>query len=345
MTRSGPPQLDSLSPQALRAGVRSAPTGTAEAEPVGASPLGASGPAALGPATSGGRSRRRRHYVLARRRTRFPLGVIPLLGYLAIFLGLPGAAVIYTAFLSPEGHLTLSNFAIAASGTFRQGFVTSVELSGIVAVASAIFGLLIAMAIHRGRPNSILRRITMTVSAVFANFGGVPLAFIFIATLGAGGYGAELLARIGLNLSNTGFNLYGISGLSLVYIYFSAPLMVLVMMPGLTVLKPTQREAAHSLGASSWQYWRHVGMALLLPSVLGSLILLFGFAFSAYATAYALTSGTVPLTAMQIGAFVNGNVIAGQQNVGMALGAGMILVVGVMMVGYILLQRRAARWQ
>ena len=87
-----------------------------------------------------------------------------------------------------------------------------------------------------------------------------------------------------------------------------------------------------------------MGAPVLLPSVLGSTLLLFGFGFAAYATAEALTSGTIPLTAIQIGTFLNGNVLAGQQNVGMALGLVMILVIAVVMAGYALLQRRAARW-
>jgi hypothetical protein len=74
------------------------------------------------------------------------------------------------------------------------------------------------------------------------------------------------------------------------------------------------------------------------------LLLLFGSAFSAYATAEALTSGTIPLTAIQIGSFLNGNVLAGQQNVGKALGLGMVLIIAVLMALYTLLQRRAARW-
>ena len=57
-----------------------------------------------------------------------------------------------------------------------------------------------------------------------------------------------------------------------------------------------------------------------------------------------MTSGTIPLTSIQIGSFLNGNVLAGQQNVGKALGLGMILIIAVLMVFYSLLQRRAARW-
>ena len=83
---------------------------------------------------------------------------------------------------------------------------------------------------------------------------------------------------------------------------------------------------------------------MLLPSFLGSVLLLFGSAFSSYATADALTSGTVALTSIQIGSFLDGNVLAGQENVGKALGFGMIVIIAVLMVGYTLLQRRASRW-
>jgi hypothetical protein len=61
-----------------------------------------------------------------------------------------------------------------------------------------------------------------------------------------------------------------------------------------------------------------VGGPVLFPSFLGCVLLLFGSALSAYATAEALTSGTIPLTSIQIGSFLNGNVIAGQQNIGKA---------------------------
>ncbi|MST34915.1 ABC transporter permease subunit, partial [Acidimicrobiaceae bacterium USS-CC1] len=109
-------------------------------------------------------------------------------------------------------------------------------------------------------------------------------------------------------------------------------------------LRPQWREASESLGAGSWAYWRHVGAPILAPSVLGAMLLLFGFGLSAYATAEALTSGSIALTSIQIGSFLNGNVIAGQANVGKALGFGMVLVASVSMVVYVLLQRRVSKW-
>ncbi len=121
-------------------------------------------------------------------------------------------------------------------------------------------------------------------------------------------------------------------------------LMVLIVTPALNDLRPAWREASENLGARSRQYWRCVGAPVLAPTVLGCTLLLFGFGLSAYATARALTAGTIPLTPIQIGDVMNGNVIAGQQNVGMALGLGLIVVMAIVLVLYTLLQRRASRW-
>ena len=94
------------------------------------------------------------------------------------------------------------------------------------------------------------------------------------------------------------------------------------------------------MGARGWQYWRYVGGPVLFPSFLGGVLLLFGGSLSAYATAEALTSGSIALSPIQIGSFLNGNVIAGQQNVGKALGLGMVVVIAVVMVFYVLLAEK-----
>ncbi len=270
--------------------------------------------------------------------------MVPFLLYALVFLGLPAGAVAWGAFERPGGGFTLRNLRLASQGTYRKGFETSLELSLIVAVISCVVGLTVAMAVHRAPTNSLLRRIIVTASGVFANFGGVPLAFIFVATLGTSGFGTRLLSDLGFGLYSSGFNLYALSGLALVYLYWEIPLMVLVILPALEALAPQQREAALNLGADGRQYWRLVGVPVLMPSVVGATLLLFASSFSAYATAEALTSGSVPLSAIQIGSFLSGNVIAGQENVGKALGLGMILVGAVVMVFYTLLQRRVARW-
>ena len=280
----------------------------------------------------------------ARRRLGVGLPLVPFALYALVFLGLPTLAVAFGAFQRHGGGWTLDNIRLASQGVYRKGFETSLELATITAVVPGVAGAWLAYAVHTARRASLLKRLVSTASGVFANFGGVPLAFLFIASLGTTGLATSWLKVVGLDPYHHGFNLYAFSGLVLVYMYFQIPLMVLVITPALEGLRPAWREAAHNLGATGWEYWRLVGVPVLLPSFLGAVLLLFGSGFSAYATAEALTNGSVALTSIQIGSFLNGNVIAGQENVGKALGFGMIVVVVFVMVIYVVLQRRASRW-
>ncbi|HLK00122.1 MAG TPA: ABC transporter permease subunit [Streptosporangiaceae bacterium] len=272
------------------------------------------------------------------------LGVVPFGAYVVLGLLAPMLAVAAGAFQSPSGGITSSNVSIATHGVYLHGFEESVLLSVWASVLPGLFGLLIAYAFWSSERAGVLRQVAITASGVFANFGGVPLAFLFIASLGSTGLATHWLSALGVNPYDHGFSLYSLAGIVVVYMYFQIPLMVLVILPALEGLRPAWWEAASNLGASAWHYWRYVGGPVLLPSFLGSVLLLFGSAFSAYATAQALTSGTVALTSIQIGNFLSGNVLSGQENVGKALSLGMVLIIAVLMVLYVLLQRRAARW-
>jgi len=272
------------------------------------------------------------------------LGVVPFAVYVTLGLLLPMVAVTIGAFEKDNGGFTLSNVNAATHGIYLHGFWQSIILSAVSSVVPAILGLILAYAIFTAKRGNVLRQVTITASGVFANFGGVPLAFLFIASLGSTGLLTHWLQNIGIDLYAHGFTLYSLIGVIVVYFYFQIPLMVLVILPALEGLRPAWREAAENMGARSWDYWRFVGGPVLLPAFLGCVLLLFGSALSAYATAEALTNGTIPLTAIQIGSFLNGNVIAGQENVGKALGLGMVIIIAIAMLIYTVLQRRVAKW-
>ncbi|MGC1289118.1 MAG: ABC transporter permease subunit [Streptosporangiaceae bacterium] len=280
------------------------------------------------------------------------LGVLPFGVYIALGLIAPTIAIAIASFKSSSGGFvkssggfTWSNVDTALHGTYLLGLKTSILLSIATAIVPGIFGLLIAYAIFTAKRGNLLRQVVITASGVFANFGGVPLAFLFIATLSTTGIVTGWIKDIsGVDIWNHGFTLYNAYGVFFVYMYFQIPLMVLVILPALEGLKPAWREASQNMGAGTWQYWRYVGGPVLLPSFLGCLLLLFGSAFSAYATAEALSGGTIALTPIQIGALLNGNVLAGQENLGYALGLIMVVIIAIVMIIYAILQRRAARW-
>ncbi|EWM11175.1 ABC transporter permease subunit [Kutzneria sp. 744] len=270
------------------------------------------------------------------------LGLLPFLAYVVVFLGVPTVSVVVGAFQDDTGGWTLSNIGAAAGDPYLHAFVVSTEISALTAVIGALVGLAIAFAVSASPPGGVLRQVVSTASGVLAYFAGVPLAFAFIAAIGSQGLVTRWLGALGLDIS--GFSLFGFAGITVVYLYFQIPLMVLVIFPALEGLRPQWQEAASNLGASRWQYWRLVGGPLLLPPFLGALMLLFANSFAAYATAAALTNGIIPLVPIQIAAVMSGNVAVGQENLGNALGLGMILIVGLALAGYAWMQRRTSRW-
>jgi putative spermidine/putrescine transport system permease protein len=182
-----------------------------------------------------------------------------------------------------------------------------------------------------------------TFSGVAANFGGIPLAFAFIATLGTIGIATKFMNnQLHLHVWS-GADLFTKTGVEIVYLYFQFPLMILVIAPAIDGLRAEWREAASNLGASSWQYWRHVGIPVLLPSFLGAFILLFGNSFSAYATAYGIAANGISIVPITIGFYYSGNVVS-DPHFAQALAFGMFVVLAVMMLLYVPLQRRSARW-
>jgi len=271
------------------------------------------------------------------------LGVLPFFAYVAILLVVPTLYLVVGAFQSQSGGFTIQNVTELLQSQYLNAYLTSVEVSGITAVVGALFGLFVAAAaISEGIPRWI-RQLLSTFSGVAANFAGIPLAFAFIATLGLNGVATILLKDMGLDIYKMGFTLFSLAGLSITYIYFQLPLMILVILPTLDGLRKEWHEAAANLGASRLQFWLHIGLPILMPSFLASLVLLFGNAFSAYATPYALTSGYLNIVTVLIGSVLNGNVTASPQ-LGDALAFGMIVIVAATMFVYGILQRRAERW-
>ncbi len=266
----------------------------------------------------------------------------PLVVYVIAFLVLPTLMLLAEAFSGKHG-LTLKYVAALGQGQTVVAFRNSLVLSALAALVGVIAGGIAAYLVLRpGMPRGV-RSLVTSFSAVAANFAGVPLAFAFIATLGSLGMITVWLKSVGVDLYGMGFSLYSLPGLVLVYAYFQIPLMIIVFTPALEALRREWREAAENLGASAFDYWRHVGLPILLPSLLSAFILLFGNAFSAYATPYALTSGIVALVPVEISNVLSGNVMISQQT-GAALALGMIVVMVAVMGVYALAARRIGRW-
>jgi putative spermidine/putrescine transport system permease protein len=279
-------------------------------------------------------------------RRRYPdwFGLLPFFLFAILFMALPVAFLVIGSFQNSAGQVTLQNYGDLGTGIIPNAFRNSIEISAVTAILGGILGFLLAYSVILGGLPGFLRSGLMTFSGVASNFAGVPLALAFIFTLGQAGLMTKILAdRFGFHLYDTGFSLYTKIGLELVYMYFQFPLMVLIIAPALDGLKRDWREAAENMGASSTQYWRHVALPILMPSILGTVILLFGNAFGAQATAFQLTGGTIPLVTIVIGAQIRGDVLH-NPGLGYAMAMGMVVIMAVAIGIYSWLQRISERW-
>ena len=279
----------------------------------------------------------------ARRMTWSWLGVVPFFLFAFLFIVAPVAYLVSGSFQNNEGQTTLQNYADLATPSIATAFFTSIEVSLVTAVVGGIFGFLLAYAVILGGLPRVIRDAVMTFSGVASNFAGVPLALAFIFTLGQLGILTVFFKSLGIEAYPPNF-IYTKTGLELVYLYFQFPLMVLIIAPAIDGLRPEWREAAENMGASPFQYWRRVALPILFPTILGTMILLFGNAFGAQATAYQLTSGTLPLVPVVIGAQISGDVLH-NPGLGYAMAMGMVIIMATCIVIYTVLQRRAERWR
>jgi putative spermidine/putrescine transport system permease protein len=272
------------------------------------------------------------------------LGLLPFTIFALLFLILPTLKIVIGAFQSPDSAFTFDNIIALNTNSIRSAYWVSIKLSLATALLGCLIGFAMSAAAVLGGLPKWIRSPLLTFSGVASNFAGVPLAFAFIATLGPVGLITVYLRNsLGIDLRSLGFNLLSFWGLTLTYLFFQIPLMILIITPALDGLKKEWKEAANVLGATGWQYWRMIALPILFPSLLGTFALLFANAFGAMATAFALTGPQLNIVPIKLFAQIRGDVL-GDPHLGYALAFGMIVITGIANGLYIWLRTRSERW-
>ncbi|MBT2288936.1 ABC transporter permease subunit [Paenibacillus albidus] len=240
------------------------------------------------------------------------LALLPFLLMVLAFQLVPAVSMLAGSFRQEDGTgFTLGNYLHALQSAY---YMQAIKNSLLISITSSLIGiaagLLCAYCITRF--TSRVRDRLLMLTNMTSNFAGVPLAFAYIILLGNNGVFTLLFKQWGWDIFGD-FNLYSWSGLVLVYIYFQAPLALLLLYPSFYGIREQWREAAALLGAGRWQFWKTIGLPVLAPAIFGTLGILFANAMGAYATAYALVGGNYNLLAVRIGALVAGDVVTQPQ--------------------------------
>ncbi|EPY12262.1 ABC transporter permease [Paenibacillus alvei] len=244
--------------------------------------------------------------------------IIPLLIFVALFMFVPLFTMISGSFQEDGGGaFTFNQYKeIFTNPYYWKAFENSILISLLSSLIGIIAAVFATYALTRF-PKRVQERL-LVITNLTSNFAGIPLAFAFIVLLGNSGLFTMLFRQFGIDMTAS-FNLYSWSGLTVIYVYFQLPLAIMLLYPMYHAIQDNWKEAASLLGASPFQFWKRIGLPVLLPGIAGTFSILFANAMGAYASAYALTGSNYNLVPVRIGALVSGDIFA-RPELGSALG-------------------------
>jgi sulfate transport system permease protein len=184
------------------------------------------------------------------RRTRIGLRVAALL-YLALLLAIPVGLVFYRTFEHGLGAVYDSVTTPAAI----HAFWLTIEIAAIAVPLNAIFGVLTAMALVRGRfrGKNVVEAIIDLPFAVSPVVIGLSLILVY----GHGGWLGSWLTERGIQV------IFAVPGMVLATIFVSLPFVVREVAPVLREIGDEQEQAAATLGANA----RQTFLRVTLPAI------------------------------------------------------------------------------
>ncbi len=266
---------------------------------------------------------------------------LPFLAFCAMFELVPVVALLLGSVGGFE-NLSLEWIIKAFTNPIYQRSITN---SLFLAVTSSLLGAAIGTAVGYAimrTSHGRLRQALVGLASISSNAGGISLGFAFITILGAAGMITILLRTFGIDLLSF-FSIYSVIGLIVVYLYFQIPLMIVLMLPAFTGLRDDWAEASESLGGTRRDFWRRIGIPVLMPSMIAGTVLLFVSSMGAYATAQALIGSRINLLTIQISILRRGEILY-QPAQADAMAVVLLLIVAGSVLAYHLIQRRAQRW-
>jgi putative spermidine/putrescine transport system permease protein len=281
--------------------------------------------------------------VIARARLNLGAGVAlaPFVVFIVLFEAIP-VFVLIMGSIGWLDHPTLKYLtAVFTQPVYRQSVTNTLLVSAISSVIGAIAGTAIGYGLTATRHGRI-RSGLIALANVTANSGGITLAFAFITVIGITGGLTVALKLVGVDLYSF-FSLYSIWGLVVVYVYFQVPLMIVLTLPAFAALRLEWREASSTLGGTSFDFWRRVGVPILTPAIIAGTVLLFASAMGAFATALALMGGQANVMTTQVTVLRQGEVIFDPSQAD-AVAVALLLFVALAVVTYHVIEGRTLRW-
>ena len=260
---------------------------------------------------------------------------IPYVVWMALFVVAPIIMVVLYAFTTADGGFTLENFM--NMGTYTVVFTRSFRLAFVATIICLLIGYPVSYMMSKQGPRFQNIAMVLIMLPMWMNF--LLRTYSWMSILENNGLLNQFFQSIGLiDLYNSIFgtdleffpmlNTQGAVVLGMVYNYL--PFMILPIYSVIVKLDGSLIEAAHDLGASSFEVFRRVILPLSLPGVLSGITMVFVPSVSTFAISKMLGGGTELL----LGDLIEQQFLGGAYNphLGAAISLVMMIIVVVCML-------------
>lgn len=225
------------------------------------------------------------------------LFLLPLALIVILFECVPLGGMILKS-ITDHGTLTMEHFRqILEKPVYTAAMKNSLWIALLSTVVGLVVDFFLAMALssEKGRKKTwYLSLLNLT-----STFSGIPLAIAFITALGTSGVFVLMGRQAGIGWLS-GYNLYSMKGMFLVYLYFQVPMGTLLLLPAFEKVRKEWKEAARLMNAGSVCFWTQVGIPVMMPGIMGTFNMLFSNAIAAYATPYLLVNNSIALLPVKV---------------------------------------------
>ena len=213
---------------------------------------------------------------------------IPYIVWMSIFVVAPIILVLYYAFTTADGNLTLGNFT--AMGRFLSVFARSFRLAFVSTIICIFIGYPVAYILSREGLRVQRLMIMLIMLPMWMNF--LLRTYAWMSILENTGLLNRLLSSVGLptmSIINTP------SAVVIGMVYNFLPFMILPIYSVIVKIDRSLYEAAHDLGANTLSVFRRIVIPMSLPGVLSGVMMVFVPAVSTFVISQLLGGGMVML--------------------------------------------------
>ena len=213
-----------------------------------------------------------------------PALLLPGVGFLALFFGLP----LFLALLSSLGlgmvgrdtGFTLGHYAeLFANSAYRDGLVFSVYISLAPTVVSLVIAVPLAVALQASFPG---KQLFATLYKTPLVVPGIVAAFIVMILFDRGGMLSRILSPLGLSLPKLVRDEWAL-GVIIAQAWKAVPFMAIIIAGAIATIPADLKAAARTLGAGRLTTFFRIELPLALPGITAATLLVFVSSTGAFA--------------------------------------------------------------